>query len=111
MQLTKDASGGVLKIAGALHISTAEELRDALREWVSGEARPCADLYKIDLSEVDECDASALQLLCSACKTAERSNKRLAFAGVSAAICDAVAALGLSLTGDQAVEQGREDAI
>ena len=69
MKLTKDACGSGLTIEGTLDINTADELRNA----------------------------SALQLLCSAFQTAERSDTSLAFIGVSDAILNAGAALGSSL--------------
>jgi len=92
VQITKDGSGRVLKIAGTLDIGVADELQKALREFVSGDSEPI-----VDLSEVDECDTAALQLLCSARKTANGSGRHCELAGLSASIQNASAALGLSL--------------
>ena len=93
MQITRDEPGQVLKIAGTLGISLAGELRNALRAFIGEAQQPV-----VDLTEVDGCDATALQLLCSARKTAEGSGKPFELTGVSAAILDASAALGLRLT-------------
>jgi anti-anti-sigma regulatory factor len=92
VEITKDESGQVLKIAGALGIGAGGELRNALRDFVCGSPRPI-----IDLSEVDVCDTAALQLLCSAGKTAERSGKPFELAGLSPAVRTTSAALGLPL--------------
>ena len=93
MEITKDESGQVLKIAGTLEIAAAEELHNALRAFIDEAQQPV-----VDLSAVDGCDATALQLLCSARKTAEGAGKPFELTGVSTAILDASAALGLRLT-------------
>ncbi|MEI9972936.1 MAG: STAS domain-containing protein [Ignavibacteriota bacterium] len=94
-----DKLDGVLRIAGDVGINVVEQLHSVLREFVSTAARPT-----VDLSDVENCDAAVLQLLTSARKTAERANKPFDFAGVSAAVLDASAVLGLSLH-DQSGEQ------
>jgi anti-anti-sigma factor len=105
MQITKDQSGVVLNIAGTLDISVAEELRDALVEFIEASSKPV-----VDLSGVDGCDTAALQLLCSAQKTAERCNKLFEVAAVSTAIENASAILGLPLL-DNPAKGGSGDAI
>lgn len=92
MQIARDESGEVLKIAGTLGISAAEELQNALRAFLDEAHKPV-----FDLSGVDGCDATALQLLCSARKSAEAAGKPFELTGVSSAILDASAALGLCL--------------
>jgi anti-anti-sigma regulatory factor len=60
----------------------------------------------LDLSAVDACDTAALQLLYSARKTAD-SLRRVKFVGLSGAILNAAAALGLEigeLTAESAVD-------
>lgn len=100
MQIAKDESGRVLKLAGSLEIGVAEELQSALRDFVLGTPIPI-----VDLSAVDACDTAALQLLCSARKTAESLGKAFEIAGLSDAVRSIGAALGLSLT------EAREDAV
>lgn len=90
MQITKDQ--GILSIEGALEIGDAEELRNALREFLVLASRPT-----LDLSRVDAVDAAALQVLCSARKTAERSGKLLEIAAPATAVRNQSEALGLSL--------------
>ena len=80
MQIVKDESG-VLKLSGPLEISDAVELQQALRELLDTAAKPV-----VDLSEVDACDTAALQLLCSARRTAELSGKPYSVRGVPDAI-------------------------
>lgn len=94
VQIAKDEPARVLRIVGALEIGVAEELHRALRDLVGGDSMPV-----VDLSEVDACDTAALQLLCSARKTAESEGKTFKLGGVSDPIRNASAALGLSLTG------------
>jgi anti-anti-sigma factor len=92
VQITRDESNHVLKIAGTLEIGVAEELHRTLRDFVSEESSPA-----VNLSEVDGCDTAALQLLCSARKPAEQFGKPFRLAGLSAAVRNASEALGLSL--------------
>lgn len=92
MQITKDEPGHVLKIAGTLGLERAAELHRALRDFVGQEARPI-----VDLAGVDACDTAALQLLCSAVKTAERAGKHIQFPGLSPAVQTTNGHLGLPL--------------
>ena len=94
MRVAKDDSGRVLKIAGALDIGEAEELHRVLRDFLCGESSAV-----VDLSEVEACDTAALQLLCSARKTAARASRPLQFSGISAAVRNTASELGLSLAG------------
>ncbi len=94
MRVAKDDSGRVLKIAGALDIGEAEELHRILRDFVCGESGAV-----VDLAEVEACDTAALQLLYSARKTAARASRKLQFVGLSAAVRNTAAELGLSLAG------------
>jgi anti-anti-sigma regulatory factor len=93
MQVAKDESGQILKVAGTLRIALAGELHRALRDFIDEARRPV-----VDLSEVAECDATAFQLLYSARKTADGAGKPFGLTGLSTAILDASAALGLQLT-------------
>ena len=112
MQITTGESGHILKISGSVEITGAKELQDGLRDFIDGTSRAI-----LDLSEVDSCDTAFLQLLCSARKTAERSGKQFELSGLSAAVRDASAALGLSLTeapdaiGPNPARRGEEHAV
>lgn len=92
MRISKDQSGRVLQISGTLEIREADELLRVLRDCLHNEAQPV-----IDLSGVEGCDTAALQLLCSARKTAAVAGKPLQFLGLPGAVQDAAAALGLRL--------------
>lgn len=92
MQIVKTESGQMLKLCGALLINSADELQAALRDFVCDVSEP-----SVDLSGVDQCDTAALQLLCCARLTAERSSKPFVFSAVSDAIRETSAALGISL--------------
>jgi anti-anti-sigma factor len=88
MRMERDESGGTLKLSGELAIGSANELQKTLRDCLAGAPDP-----RIDLSGVSHCDTAALQLLCSARRTAGS----LEFAGASDGIREACVALGLSL--------------
>jgi anti-anti-sigma factor len=86
-------AGRVLQLSGELRMNDAEQLRAALLDFMCATSRPV-----VDLSAVTACDTAGLQLLISACHTAERSAKILRVVGVPAAIQRAEAALGVSIT-------------
>ena len=92
MHITKNESGHTLSIAGALEIGAAEELRNALRDFLDRTLNPT-----LDLSQLESVDAATLQVFCSARKTAERSGKQLVLAAVSPAVRRKTEALGLSI--------------
>ncbi len=92
MQISKCESGRILKISGAIQINAACDLRAALLDFVCATSSPV-----VDLSEVTECDTAALQLLISASRSAMLSVNPLELAGLSAAVQEAGAALGLSI--------------
>jgi len=92
MEITKDESGHLLTLAGRLDIRGADELRQALRDFTSGGADSV-----IDLSGVEGCDTAALQLIHSTRLTVENAGRRFELAGLSAAVREASAALGLAL--------------
>lgn len=91
MQISKDSSG-VLQISGVLEIRNADELHKALREFVENEACPV-----IDVASVEGCDAAALQLFCSARKTAAARGKVFRLTGVPEVIQEAAASLGIAI--------------
>jgi anti-anti-sigma factor len=92
VHITTDESGQTLTLAGPLEIAVAEELCSALRDLLERAPHPT-----LDLSQVEAVDAAALQVLCSARKTAERDGKRLEIAAISPAVRNKSEALGLSL--------------
>lgn len=108
-----DEHDGVLKIAGDVGINDVEELHRVLRDFVGAASRPT-----VDMSGVESCDTAALQLLTAARKTAERAGKPFDFVGLSPAIVDVSAVLGLSLLTDRPIDglpvepakRGMEDA-
>jgi anti-anti-sigma factor len=87
-ELVENESGTVLRIQGSLDIAVAEEFHKALRNFLRAAEHPV-----LDLSAVDSCDTAALQLLWAARKSA----KPLRFMGLSSAIAESAAALGLPL--------------
>lgn len=84
--------GGPLKLAGALDIYAADILREALLQQLQSVLT-----LDLDLSAVEVCDVVALQLLCSARKSAARGGKPFALVAVSPAVNAASAAVGLDL--------------
>jgi anti-anti-sigma factor len=92
MQISKDPTSGVLKIADTLHISMAEELRRALEEYLAEQS-----VLILDLSEVDACDTACLQLLYAARTTAMHQHKEFRVAALSGAVQDTARALGTPL--------------
>jgi anti-anti-sigma factor len=92
VEITRDESGCVLRILGALDISVAEQLRKEL--WNSLDGNPS---LIVDLASVDACDVAAIQLLYSARKAADNCSKSLIFKDLSAAIESTMDMLGLSL--------------
>lgn len=92
MQITKDQGGSLLKIAGAVEIGVAEELRRELCDSLDGSSR-----LVVDLSGIDACDAAALQLFCSVRKSAERLSKVVEFGVLPEAVVRACDDLGLSV--------------
>jgi anti-anti-sigma factor len=98
MEITKDESGHRLKLAGRLDIKGSEKLRDALRDFATGSSNSI-----VDVSEVESCDTSALQLLYAVRKTVETGGGQFTLAGLSSGLVESSAAIGLSLkelTGD-----------
>jgi anti-anti-sigma factor len=82
----------VLKITGEQTIRTADELHKALAEYLD---RGLAVL--LDLSEVQVCDAAALQLVYALHRSASQRNQSFHIKAVSPVITEAAAALGLAI--------------
>ena len=95
MTLTKDKATGVLQISGTLDIDGADSLREALLDC-SLHQSAAADL-SADLSDVDGCDAAALQVLLAARRDAVAAGKAFRITAASNAVTDTAAALGLPI--------------
>jgi len=81
-----------LKITGAQTIRTADELQKMLADY--RDRGPAVD---VDLSEIDECDAAAVQLIYALRRSAVERKQRFQITAVSAAITETAAALGLRI--------------
>src|SRR5215467_1154114 len=92
MLLSANEKSGLLTFSGRLDISTADELRDGLRSHDAKHSE-----WMLNLSEVESCDVTALQLLWSVRRSAAEARKPFRVTGCSAAVLDAAAALGLSI--------------
>jgi anti-anti-sigma factor len=86
--LTKDRTTGILRVSGALDIDAADLLRQALLDHLH-ESIP-ADPVRLDLLQVNSCDAASLQVLLAA-------HKCCCIEAVSPAVVETAAALGFSL--------------
>ena len=88
MELTP---GGALRLAGNVDTYAAVPLHDELTRALRDQAA-----LTVDLSEVVSCDFAAIQLLCSARRSAERAGKPFAVASLSEGVLQTCAALGVS---------------
>jgi anti-anti-sigma factor len=84
-------NAGPLRVAGTLDAYAAAELRGALARAL-GERPELA----VDLSGVESCDFTTIQLLCSARRSAGQAGKPFVVTALSEAVVEACAALGLS---------------
>ncbi|HON62793.1 MAG TPA: STAS domain-containing protein [Deltaproteobacteria bacterium] len=91
----QDKAGGrgkTLKLAGALTIEAASELRDALLH-----ALETAEPLEMDLSAVESVDLACMQVLCSAHCSFHQADRKINLAGgISAGIHAALEALAIS---------------
>jgi anti-anti-sigma regulatory factor len=71
-----DASAITVAFDGALTIERSGEFRQALMDALAG-----AQKVILDMTRVQDMDIPALQLICSACKTAAAADKIFTFAG------------------------------
>lgn len=92
MQIARDESCEVLKVAGTLDIGASREFQKALRDALDG-----GPAVILDLSAVEQCDITGLQLLCSARKSADRASKSLEVRSISDAVARTAAALGFPM--------------
>jgi len=92
MTIQSPADDGVLRFTGALDIREADALREALSESLKQ-----FPSLEIDLSGVESCDATALQLLIAAQKSAEGRNQAFRISAFSEAVTDACTELGVMM--------------
>jgi len=71
-----DASAVTVAVGGELTIERSGEFRQTLTDALAG-----AQHVVLDVGQLHDIDIPALQLICSACKTAVASNKMFTFAG------------------------------
>jgi anti-anti-sigma regulatory factor len=72
------APGGILKIAGEATVDHAQELKEALQQALEEH-----DQLQLDCTGIETLDFFAIQLLCSAHRTAVARKKRLGFVGTA----------------------------
>jgi anti-anti-sigma factor len=92
MNLSHNNMTGELKISGTLDIDSANPLREVLLDCFQHQPEVAADL-----SEVDGCDAAALQVLLAGRSEAAARGKVFRVSASSQAIRETAAALGFSL--------------
>lgn len=89
-KITATNCDDLVKLSGSLDIYAAGELRDALARHIHQHSS-----LTLDLSAVSACDVVALQLLCSAGKSATLAGKGFSLTAISAAVEQSCAALGI----------------
>jgi len=92
MTLTRDDLTGTLKIAGALDIDDANDLREALLDLVASEKRP-----RLDLGAVEACDTAAFQVLLAAQRDAAGAGRRPQIQSIPSSLSRTAASLGIAL--------------
>jgi len=90
-----------LKLSGELTIRRADELHKLFVQA----AGQTGDVV-LDLSEIDACDAAALQLICALRKTLGERGSALGIAAVSPAVELTAVALGLPIAESGCVPRG-----
>jgi anti-anti-sigma factor len=91
MQVIPDKYDTVLKLTGSLNNSTADELRKGLLEHLEHHAR-----IALNLSKIETCDASGVQLLLAMQKSAEAADKPFSVVAATDAFTTVCATLGIS---------------
>ena len=92
-----------LKITGEQTIRTAGELHGILSEHLERGVD-----VALDLSEVHQCDAAALQLICASRQSAAQRNRAFEVTAVSPAVVEAAAGIGLRLRNPEAEDPQSE---
>lgn len=82
---------GPIKIAGAIDIYDSNILRDTLQHLFESRTE-----ILLDLSDVESCDVSAVQLLYAAYKSAQKLDRSFSIIGISQPVLGTLTLLGLS---------------
>ncbi len=92
MAFTREVNdgGAVVKFDGGLTVYEAAAIRDELVECLDAHAG-----VTLDITDVNECDVTGVQLLLSAGLTARAENKSFAIQGANAGVTDIIRDLGL----------------
>jgi anti-anti-sigma factor len=85
------SAAGLLRIAGVVDTYAAAALYSQLGRLIEEQAAPA-----VDLSGVESCDFTAIQLLCAARRSAERAGKPFSVTALSEGVSRTCAVLGLS---------------
>ena len=87
---TKKAEIMNFKIKGSLSIYEVNHIQEKLMELLQEN-----DKIELDLNSINECDASGLQILYSARKTADELEKEIIFSRVSKTLKDTAVRIGI----------------
>jgi len=79
-----------VKCEGRVNITEAEQLREALLEAIESRAQVC-----IDLSDAEDIDTAALQVVVSAAAAAQAGDKSLTITETTQTVSDTCRLLGL----------------
>jgi len=110
VNLKNDSNTGELKISGTLDIDAANSLREALLECLLLRPAVTPPVIEVDLSEVNGCDAAALQVLLAGRRDAAAAGKAFRV-HASLAVTATAAALGFSIDQSRTgPEKERDDA-
>jgi anti-anti-sigma factor len=92
MSIKREEEDGcaLVVIKGAMSVYEASDLHKELVACFEAH-----DRLILDLGEVNECDTAAVQLLCSAQKTAHASHKTFVVEGASASVLEALTRAGM----------------
>jgi anti-anti-sigma factor len=85
------SADGLLRIAGVVDTYAAAALYSRLGRLIEEQAAPA-----VDLSRVESCDFTAIQLLCAARRSAQGVGKPFSITALSEGVLRTCAALGLS---------------
>ena len=91
MQFNETENPRALKLSGVLKVSAADELHAVLDRYVQANHE-----VRLDVSEVEACDITAIQLLYSAEKTAKGTGKLFLLGEPSAAMVRAFEDCGVN---------------
>lgn len=86
-----DPASTTLRLAGSLDAYAAAALRDELSRALN--ERPA---LAVELSDVESCDFTTIQLLCAARRAAERAGKLFSTRSLPESVGSVLASLGLS---------------